>query len=63
MGDFFFPPHLSVVVFWVFLNFILLLMTRILKNEIRESELGLFVVSESVSLSWSQIVVDSAGKH
>lgn len=46
-----------------FFNYILLLMIRILKYEVRSSEIGLFIIFESVSLSWPQIVVESVGKH
>lgn len=38
-------------------------MTRIFSNEIKESEIGLLIISESASLPWHQIAVESARKH
>lgn len=38
-------------------------MTRIFSNEIKESEIGLLIISESASLPWHQIAVESARKQ
>ena len=38
-------------------------MTRIFSNEIKDSKIGLLIISESASLPWHQIAVESSEKH